>query len=372
MKFVLFYHSLTSDWNHGNAHFLRGIATELVLRGHDVRVYEPADGWSLTQLLRTEGQSAVEGFSQCYPSLRPVRYTLDTLDLHKALDKVDAVIVHEWNPVELLERIGRHRRSSREGYQLLFHDTHHRAVSAPRELARYPLEDFDGTLAFGETIADIYRRRGWGGRVWVWHEAADTRIFKPAERPPEAEAELAWIGNWGDEERSAELRTYLFEPVRKLGISGSVYGVRYPKQALEALERSGLRYRGWVANYSVPSVFHRHRFTVHVPRKFYRTKLPGIPTIRVFEALACGIPLLSAPWSDAEGLFRPGRDFVMVRDGAGMQKAMRDLLGDRAMADEIAMSGRARIEQRHTCAHRVDELLAILHELQELPVAASS
>jgi len=370
MKFVLFYHSLTSDWNHGNAHFLRGIATELISRGHEVKVYEPADGWSLTQLLQTEGETAVEDFSRHYPLLRPVRYTLRTLDLDRALDQADVVLVHEWNPVELLERIGRHRLSSREGYQLLFHDTHHRAVSAPRELDRYPLEYFDGTLAFGEAIAEIYRRRGWGGRVWVWHEAADTRIFKPAKGRTEAEAELVWIGNWGDEERSEELRTFLFAPVREVGISGSVYGVRYPKQALATLEQSGLHYRGWVPNYQVPSVFHRHRFTVHIPRKFYRTKLPGIPTIRVFEALACGIPLLSAPWSDAENLFRPGRDFLMVENAAGMQRAMRDLLADRAMADEIAMSGRASIERRHTCAHRVDELFAILHELREIPVAA--
>jgi spore maturation protein CgeB len=50
MKFVLFYHSILSDWNHGNAHFLRGIASELVERGHQVVVYEPADGWSLSNL----------------------------------------------------------------------------------------------------------------------------------------------------------------------------------------------------------------------------------------------------------------------------------------------------------------------------------
>ena len=43
MRFVLFYHSLLSDWNHGNAHFLRGIAGELQHRGHEVVVYEPRD-----------------------------------------------------------------------------------------------------------------------------------------------------------------------------------------------------------------------------------------------------------------------------------------------------------------------------------------
>lgn len=372
MNFVLFCHSLTSDWNHGNAHFLRGVSTELLARGHNVQVYEPADGWSLRQLLRTEGVAAVDGFRRHYPQLQPLRYTLDTLDLDAMLDKADVVIVHEWNPVELLEAIGTHRRRNRGHYQLLFHDTHHRAVSAPQELARYPLEDFDGTLAFGEAVADVYRRHGWGNRVWVWHEAADTRVFRPRPTEGDRDADLVWIGNWGDDERSEELRTFLFEPARGNSISGSVYGVRYPADALHAVASAGLEYRGWVANFEVPRLFHRHRFTVHVPRRFYRTALAGIPTIRVFEALACGIPLISAPWTDSENLFKPGRDFLMVRSGEEMADAMRSLRGDSSMARELADAGRSIIERRHSCRHRVDQLLDICGELMPVPAAASS
>jgi spore maturation protein CgeB len=372
MNFVLFYHSLTSDWNHGNAHFLRGISTELLARGHKVDIYEPADGWSLEQLVQTEGTAALDGFRRHFPELRPLRYTLDTLDFDAALDQVDVVIVHEWNPVQLLQRIGTHRRRSRSQYQLLFHDTHHRAVSAAHELDRYPLENFDGTLAFGEAVADIYRRRGWGSRVWVWHEAADTRVFRPPEADVQQEADLVWIGNWGDDERSEELSMFLFEPARRVGVSGSVYGVRYPAAALQTVARAGLSYRGWTPNYEVPQLFHRHRFTVHVPRRFYRTALPGIPTIRVFEALACGIPLISAPWRDSEELFRAGRDFLMVHDGDEMQDAMRSFRSDPVMAQELAEAGRTAIEQRHSCAHRVDQLLDICDELITEPAAAAS
>jgi spore maturation protein CgeB len=103
--------------------------------------------------------------------------------------------------------------------------------------------------------------------------------------------------------------------------------------------------------------------TVHVPRRPYVEALPGIPTIRPFEALACGIPLVSAPWDDAEGLFRPGRDFLVARDGGEMRRHLRDLLEDPALAAEIARSGRETVLDRHTCAHRVDELLAIGREL---------
>lgn len=372
MKFVFFCHSITSDWNHGNAHFLRGITTELAMRGHGVKVYEPADGWSLKHLIRTEGVAVIDGFRRHYPLLQPRRYTLETLDLDAALDAADVVVVHEWNPPELLWRLGMHHRLTRSHYQLLFHDTHHRGVSAPGELARMPLDNFDGALVFGEALAEIYRRQGWGSRVWVWHEAADTRVFVPRDPEPEPEEDLVWIGNWGDEERSRELHEFLIEPARRQEIRGSVYGVRYPDTALAALERAGLRYRGWVPNYEVPRLFRRHRFTLHVPRRFYRESLPGIPTIRVFEALACGIPLISAPWSDAEELFRPGRDFLVASDGDEMGEAMRALRTDRAMARELASAGLETIERRHTCAHRVDELLDICADLTAAPAAATS
>ena len=60
--------------------------------------------------------------------------------------------------------------------------------------------------------------------------------------------------------------------------------------------------------------------TVHVPRRPYATALPGVPTIRIFEALACGIPLVSAPWSDCENLFTPGEDFLFASNGKEMRK----------------------------------------------------
>lgn len=109
---------------------------------------------------------------------------------------------------------------------------------------------------------------------------------------------------------------------------------------------------------------------MHVPRRPYAKALPGIPTIRVFEALACGIPLISAPWDDVEGLFTPGRDFLMVRDGREMRAALATLLEQPALAAELAAHGRRTIEERHSCAHRVDELLAICRTLAPERLAA--
>lgn len=359
MNIALFYQSLVSDWNHGNAHFLRGIAWELQRRGHTLRIFEPAGGWSLTNLTREHGQAPLAAFAKVYPGLRSTFYDPATLELDKALDRIDLVIVHEWNDPTLVRRIGAHHRTNCE-YRLLFHDTHHRSVTESAKMAAYDLADYDGVLVFGKTIAEIYRSRNWARRVWVWHEAADTRVFMPLSDVPK-EGDLVWIGNWGDEERSAELHEFLLEPVKALGLKARVYGVRYPRDGLQALSDAGIEYGGWLANFEAPAILARFRCTVHIPRRPYVKALPGVPTIRPFEALACGIPLVCAPWEDSEHLFSPGKDYLVARDGAAMKRQLQRLLADHQLAGALSAHGRQRILQRHTCAHRVDELIDIYH-----------
>jgi spore maturation protein CgeB len=229
-------------------------------------------------------------------------------------------------------------------------------------MAAFDLSAYDGVLAFGDVLRRLYLRRGWARRAYVWHEAADARVFYPRE-PREAPADLVWIGNWGDDERAAELKEFLLDPVKELGLRARVYGVRYPADALAALKAAGVEYKGYLPNYEAPRVFAAHRVTVHVPRRAYASLLPGIPTIRPFEALACGIPLVTAPWDDAEGLFTPGRDFLLAKSGSEMKAHLRRVLDDPGAAARLAARGRKTIAGRHTCAHRVDELARICREL---------
>ncbi|MGE5646649.1 MAG: glycosyltransferase [Acidobacteriota bacterium] len=368
MRVVLFYHSLVSDWNHGNAHFLRGVAAELLARGHDVRIFEPEDGWSRANLLAEHGEAPLSDFRAAFPNLASTPYAFWSLDLDEALDGANLVVVHEWNAPALVGRLGQHRARS-SGYKLLFHDTHHRAVTNERALAAYDLSHYDGVLAYGAALRDLYVARGWAPRAWTWHEAADTRVFRPLQ-DPRTDGDLVWIGNWGDDERAAEIHEFLIQPVRGANLRAAVYGVRYPPQALAGLAGARIAYRGWLPNYRVPEVFARFRATIHIPRRPYTEALPGIPTIRVFEALACGIPLVSAPWDDAERLFTPG-DFLIARDGAEMKRLLKHLLSDERMAHEMAARGRRTVLARHTCAHRVDELFQILEELNGSRAAAT-
>ncbi|MXP40292.1 glycosyltransferase [Altererythrobacter soli] len=360
MRIAYFTHSLASCWNHGNAHFLRGVLDELIVRGHEVTAFEPAGAWSLENLLADHGERGLDAYRSKYPRLSSQTFGADA-DLAELVDGADLVIVHEWNEPALIARLGALRKAGAP-FQLLFHDTHHRAVSAPKEMEAFDLSGYDGVLAFGETLSQVYRQRGWADRVWTWHEAADLRRFHPPAQEGPREG-LVWIGNWGDGERSEELERFLLAPAKAAGLPLDIYGVRYSEEALATLERYGAGYNGWAPNAGAPEIFARHLATVHVPRRYYATILPGIPTIRVFEALACGIPLVSAPWDDAEGLFRPGTDYLVGRDGVEMERHLRALAADPELRAELAANGLETIRARHTCAHRADELLAIVEEL---------
>jgi spore maturation protein CgeB len=361
MKIVLFYHSLVSDWNHGNAHFLRGVATELIERGNGVVIYEPANSWSRSNLIKDYGKEAIDDFHRYYPLLNSETYDTAHPHLEQLLTGADLVIVHEWNEHSLVKQIG--RLKLKLGYRLLFHDTHHRAVTERESMRSYDLSNYDGVLAFGEIIRQIYLKQGWTKKAWAWHEAADTRVFKPLSSDS-IEGDLVWIGNWGDEERTKELIEFIIEPVKQLRLKAKFYGVRYPEHAKKALAAAGIEYGGWLPNYKAPEVFAKYRFTVHVPRRPYVESLPGIPTIRPFEAMACGIPLLTSPWNDAEHLFTPAKDFLTANNKSEMIELMRTICSDNAVADSITESGLNTILRKHTCAHRVNELYGICDELK--------
>jgi len=364
MKFALFYHSTVSCWNNGNAHFTRGVARALIRQGHAVTVYEPRNAWSRRNLVADHGPAVLRDLEMAVADIPRRTYDPSAPDLDAILSGTDVVIVHEWTDPLVVERLGARHRGGGD-FVLLFHDTHHRGVTAPEEIDRLPLEGYDAVLAFGGALQEVYERKGWGRRVYTWHEAADTTVFHPMPAV-EPDKDLVWIGNWGDGERTRELHEFLIGPATELGLDTTIHGVRYPKAVQRALAAAGIRYKGWLPNHRAADAFAHARFTAHVPRRAYATLLPGIPTIRVFEALACGIPLISAPWSDCEHLFGDGC-YARAADGAAMRRCMRDVLHDAAYREAMVSAGLEAIRRRHTCDHRASELLAIIGQLQTTP-----
>ena len=364
LRLAYFAHTLRSDWNNGNAHFIRGLMRALRQAGHDVTVYEPDKGWSIDNLrAESTGSQSLEMFLETYSDLNVQTYTDELPDelWRERLRGVEVVILHEWNPPALAQCLLAWREDC--GYKLLFHDTHHRASSSPSQIEQFGLTQFDGIIAFGEALSKIYRESFGSKCVWTLHEAADNTIFRPS---PDVRREdsIVWIGNWGDGERAMELTQFLLEPAAMLRdlARTTLYGVRYPDKALTALKAAGVCYGGYLANLDAPAVFARSSATVHVPRQQYTSAIKGVPTIRVFEALACGIPLVSAPWEDSEQLFRPG-DLRYADSAAQMTHELRVLITDRAAAADQASRGLETVLARHTCVHRAQELMAICEEV---------
>lgn len=364
-RMAYFAHAIRSDWNNGNAHSLRGLLRGMGRLGHDVIIFEPESGWSVENLrLEERGGAALRQFEEVYPDLRVATYGTDVqvsrARWRRALRDAEIVIVHEWNPPEVANCLLELREEL--GFKLLFHDTHHRASSSPEQIRLFGTDRFDGVLVFGEALRRIYRERFNIQRAWTLHEAADTTVFHPL-REEEKRRDVVWIGNWGDEERSREICQFLLRPAEELrDRSFTVFGVRYPAQALEALKRAGVEYCGYLPNLAGPEVYAASRLTMHIPRRQYATAMPGIPTIRVFEALACGIPLISAPWPDVEGLFRED-DFCTVRNSSDACMAIEGLLSDESRARQQAERGLETVLARHTCMHRAQQLTGICEEI---------
>src|SRR5690349_12108567 len=161
LRFRIFAHSWYSDWNHGNAHFLRGLARELISLGHEVRCYEEEGGWSFSNLKQQENgraHAAIERFQRAFPQLNVRFYKAGgsfRAFAESELQGADIVLVHEWTPVEVANTILSLKKKL--GFRILFHDTHHRAYTNPAEILKIDLPHFDGVLAFGEAIRRIYK-----------------------------------------------------------------------------------------------------------------------------------------------------------------------------------------------------------------------
>jgi spore maturation protein CgeB len=373
MHFALFYHSVRSDWNHGNAHFLRGLIRELQQLGHTCMVYEPVSGWSLQNLLRDHGPAPLEAFARRFSFIQWDTYDLDREASHevarRALRDADVCIVHEWTVDDPGQRIALAHaliaEAARRDVLVLYHDTHYRAVEEPAYVRELPLERFSAVLAFGPSLADVYRSMYGLRHVEVFHEAADTALFRPVapEQPP---ADVLFIGNWAGDDRSIELQSYLLEPARRLPeLRFVVYGVRYPAEVVARLAQEyGIEYRGWLPNADTPGAYAAAKVTLHVPRRQYAGWLYGIPTIRVFEALACGTCLVSTPWADVDGLFRRGLDFTTAWTPEHMCDLLAWLCHDACARHGFGQRGRETVLARHTCAHRARQLIAIIDALR--------
>ena len=344
MRIVYFSHSLASCWNHGNAHFLRGVLRELIARGHEVAAFEPAGGWSLREPPRaTTARRASPPSARAYPELVAARYDADARPRRGARRRRprDRARVER-------ARARRRARPARAG-----------AAAASRSCSTTPTTARSATRRRSRALrprrlrrrarlrrgarARSTRRWGWGERVWIWHEAADTRAVPSACRRGAARA--AWSGSATGATTSAapSCESFLLEPGAAARAARSTStACAIPSRRCAALR--GARRRATAAGCPTRGAGGLRAPPRDRPRaapalRRGAARHPDHPRLR-----GAGLrhPAVSAPWRDAEGLFRPGDDFLVARDGAEMARHLAALSRRRRTCARSLVAQRAR------------------------------
>ena len=304
-----------------------------------------ADAWSLRNLLRRPRRGGPRRLPRGLPgAARRSAYERRRSTSPRPLDGADLVIVHEWNEPGLVAALGPSARAAAARFTLLFHDTHHRAVSDPDAMRAFDLAGYDGVLAFGEALARGLSRLGLG-RARPRLARGGRRRACSIRRPRKAAREgLVWIGNWGDGERTRGARaTSCSRPARAAGLPLDVHGVRYPAAALgaagalrRALPRLAAERRA--RRRSSPATWPRCTCRA----RFYVDALPGHPDHPRVRGAGLRHPAgLRALAATARACSGRARTILVARDGDGDDAPPARLCRRPGLRASLARSGLA-------------------------------
>jgi spore maturation protein CgeB len=344
LKIVILGLSITSSWGNGHATTFRGLMRELVARGHEVLFLERDQPWY-----------AAHRDLPCPPFGRTELY--DSLgDLKRrfigAIRAADLVLVGSYVP----EAVPIARWLTRMARSLLgFYD-----IDTPVTLGKLERGDYEYLspdliphyhlyLSFtgGPTLARLERQYG-SPCARPLYCAVDPALYFPEAREPAWD--LGYMGTYTPD-RQAGLEQLLLEPARawpkgRLVVAGALYPADMPWPAnVEYIEH-------------VPASRHRafynaQRFTLNLTRADM-IRAGYSPGVRLFEAAACAMPILSDYWEGLDTIFVPGKEILIAPDSAATLSYLRDMPAAEAQA--VGQAARAKVLARHTAAHRAAEL----------------
>jgi spore maturation protein CgeB len=352
MKLVVLGLSLSSSWGNGHATTFRALLRAFAARGHDVLFLERDVPWyrnrrdiSDPEYCRLEFYSTVEELGRWRDEIRDA----------------DAVIVGSYVPDGV--EVGRFVQKTARGVTA-FYD-----IDTPVTLAKLQRGDFEYVspelvagyelyLSFtgGPTLKRIERQFG-SPRARALYCSVDPEPYAPLDVPKNWD--LTYLGTYSDD-RQPTLERLLIEPARRLPhMRFAVAGPQYPARI------------NWPANVEriehLPPVEHPHfyaasRFALNVTRADM-IAAGYSPSVRLFEAAACGVPIISDRWDGMDDILEPGRE-ILLADSADQ---VVDLLTSARDPARIGDAARRRILAAHTAAHRAAELERYLQEAAELP-----
>ncbi len=353
MKIVILGLTITSSWGNGHATTFRGLVRETAARGHDVLFLERDVPWYRDNRDLPDPPYCRLGLYQSLSELEN--------DWRGEVANADAVIVGSYVPDGVA--VGRWAMETAKSGVCAFYDIDTPVTLAKLErgdeeyLSRDLIPRYDVYLSFtgGPTLERLEREFG-SPRARPLYCAVDPVLYFPDAPAGGASYDLGYMGTYSDD-RQPPLDRLLVETARVWGEGRfAVAGPQYPA----SIE--------WPANVTriehLPPSEHRafynaQRWTLNITRADM-IRAGYSPSVRLFEAAACGTPILSDNWPGLSDFFTPGEEIVTVATASDTLRALRETPEkDRLL---IAARARARVLGRHTAAHRAQELEDYLRE----------
>jgi nucleoside-diphosphate-sugar epimerase/spore maturation protein CgeB len=347
MNLVVLGLSLSSSWGNGHATTYRALLKAFAARGHDILFLERDVPW-----YREHRDIAAPAYCrlETYGSIEELRHWSDEVR------NADAVIVGSYVPEGVA--VGGFVQRLARGITA-FYD-----IDTPVTLAKLERRDFeylspeiipryDLYLSFtgGPTLECIERRYG-SPRARALYCSVDPDAYPLVDVPKTWD--LSYLGTYSDD-RQPTLEELLIEPARRLPhLEFCVAGPQYPDsiewpQNLERIDH--------LPPAEHPAFYAASRYTLNVTRADM-IAAGWSPSVRLFEAAACGTPVISDQWEGIERLFRPDREIILANTSGEIVERLQSSHD----AAAIGMAARKRILESHTAAHRASELEGYIEE----------
>ncbi len=349
LDIAIFGLSITSAWGNGHATTYRALTRALSERGHRVRFFERDQPWY------ADNRDLAEP-----PYARTCLYQ-DLQDLQRQVGEeleADLVILGSYVPdgAPLARWLLQHTGALRAFYDI---DTPVTAAQLERGECSYLTAElipaFDLYLSFaGGPILERLREKYGARCVRPLYCSVDTHEYFPTSAPQHYD--LGYLGTYSADRQPA-LERLLIEPARRCPharfcVAGPQYpsGVRWPRN-VERIEH--------LAPHAHRDFYNSQRFTLNVTRADMVANGYS-PSVRLFEAAACGVPIISDEWPGLEEFFVPEREILVARSTADALYYLREV--DSGMRRDIARRACARILDAHTSVHRAMQLEQYVRE----------
>jgi len=354
MRFVIFGLSVSSAWGNGHATLWRGLLASLASAGHEVTFFERDTPYYAQHRDLTHG----EGYRiVIYPSWPEVVETART-----AARRADVAIMTSYQAdADAAAEVVLEAPGARVFYDLdtpVTLDLLDRGEPVPY-LPACGLGPFDLALSYtGGPALDALTSRLGARSVAPLYGSVDTRVHRPVAPRDVYACDLSYLGTYAVDRQEGVVRFFLDVAERLPDSKFVLGGPMYPEQMRRP---PNVRCLPHVAPHDHPAFYCSSRATLNVTRGAM-AKMGYCPSGRLFEAAACGVPIVSDTWPGLEAFFEPGRELLVVRSTDDVIDALETPLGD------LARRAYDRTLSEHTAQRRARELVELVRSIPSRPV----